>query len=206
MQRRRSAAAWSTGRRWATPSTRSAPAGPPTSTSCDDVDDDDDDGERASLSSPAPSSRTTFQLVRQSQNEDNSHTECWRQQLLKKLVLLQPFNGLFSTTTCISQYQKGKTSLDLNEARDDGGFVMQWHQLDHMQTICTLLQTDNHTNTSSYSIFTGQKFFLMLNQQCKMGVVIVVVLIVACRVTRPTMSKHCSLPYVPRTSTFLLFE
>jgi len=23
------------------------------------------------------------------------------------------------------------------------------HQLDHMQTICTLLQTDNHTNTSS---------------------------------------------------------
>jgi len=26
---------------------------------------------------------------------------------------------------------------------------MQWHQLDHMQTICTSLQTDNHTNTSS---------------------------------------------------------
>jgi len=26
------------------------------------------------------------------------------------------------------------------------GFEMQWHQLDHMQTICTLLQTDNHTN------------------------------------------------------------
>jgi len=26
---------------------------------------------------------------------------------------------------------------------------MQWHQLDHMHTICTLLQTDNHNNTSS---------------------------------------------------------
>jgi len=26
---------------------------------------------------------------------------------------------------------------------------MQWHQLDHMQTICTLLQTDNHINNSS---------------------------------------------------------
>jgi len=25
----------------------------------------------------------------------------------------------------------------------------QWHQLDHMQIICTLLQTDNHTSTSS---------------------------------------------------------
>ena len=25
---------------------------------------------------------------------------------------------------------------------------MQWRQLDHMQTICTSLHTDNHTNTS----------------------------------------------------------
>jgi len=25
----------------------------------------------------------------------------------------------------------------------------QWHQLDHVQIICTLLQTDNHTSTSS---------------------------------------------------------
>ena len=28
------------------------------------------------------------------------------------------FNGLFSRTTCVSWYQKGKTSLHLNEARD----------------------------------------------------------------------------------------
>jgi len=34
--------------------------------------------------------------------------------------LLQPFNGLFSRTTWVSRYQKGKTHLDLNEARDDG--------------------------------------------------------------------------------------
>ena len=46
-------------------------------------------------------------------------------------------------------YKKGETSLDLNDARDDGGFGWQWHQLDHMQTICTSLQTNNHTNTSS---------------------------------------------------------
>jgi len=25
----------------------------------------------------------------------------------------------------------------------------QWNQLDHMQIICTLLQTDNHASTSS---------------------------------------------------------
>jgi len=30
---------------------------------------------------------------------------------------------------------------------------MQWHQLDHMQTICTLLQTDNHINTSSLILY-----------------------------------------------------
>jgi len=30
------------------------------------------------------------------------------------------FNGLFSRTTWASRYQKGKTSLDLNEARGDG--------------------------------------------------------------------------------------
>jgi len=43
------------------------------------------------------------------------------------LLLLHPFNGLFSRTTWISWYQKGKTSLDLNEARDDGVLGWQWH-------------------------------------------------------------------------------
>jgi len=33
------------------------------------------------------------------------------------------------------------------------GFGMQWHKLDHIQTICTLLQTDNHTNTSSLNFY-----------------------------------------------------
>ena len=36
------------------------------------------------------------------------------------LLLLLPFNGLFSRTVCVSRYQKGKTGVDLNEARDDG--------------------------------------------------------------------------------------
>jgi len=55
-----------------------------------------------------------------------------------------PFNGLFFKTTWVSRYQKGKTSLDLNEARDDGVLGLQWHQ--YMQTICTSLQTDSHTS------------------------------------------------------------
>ena len=40
----------------------------------------------------------------------------WRQAGLP----LHPFNGLFSRITWVSRYQKGKTSLDLHEARDDG--------------------------------------------------------------------------------------
>jgi len=39
------------------------------------------------------------------------------------------------------------------KARDDRGFWMQWHQLDNMETICTSLQTDNHTNTSSLNFY-----------------------------------------------------
>ena len=35
----------------------------------------------------------------------------------------------------------------------------KWHQLDHMQIICTLLQTDNHAR-----FFTGWKPFLPTNQ------------------------------------------
>ena len=34
----------------------------------------------------------------------------------------------------VSRYQKGKTRLDLNTARDDGVVGWQWHQLDHMCT------------------------------------------------------------------------
>jgi len=30
---------------------------------------------------------------------------------------------------------------------------MQWHQLDCIQTVCTSLQTDNHTNTSSLNFY-----------------------------------------------------
>ena len=55
-----------------------------------------------------------------------------------------PFNGPFSGTTWVGQYQKGKTNLDFTEARDS---EWQWHQLGHMQ-VCTSLQTDNHASTS----------------------------------------------------------
>jgi len=30
-----------------------------------------------------------------------------------------------------------------------------WHQLDHKQIICTLLQTDNHSSTSSFNFLSA---------------------------------------------------
>jgi len=69
---------------------------------------------------------------------------------LSKANILRPLNGLFSRTTWLSRYPKGKGSLDLNEAKDDGvsrcGGI-SW-------TICkqsahpTSLQTDNQANIS----------------------------------------------------------
>ena len=78
-----------------------------------------------------------------------------------RLLLLQPFNGLFSRPTWVSRYQKGKTNLDFTGARDS---EWQWHQLGHMQ-VCALLQTDNHASTPPLSFFTGRMPFLPPNQQ-----------------------------------------
>ena len=57
--------------------------------------------------------------------------------------------ALFSGTTRVSRYQKGKTNLDFTEARDSEG---QWHQLGRMQ-VCTSLQTDNHARTPQLSFY-----------------------------------------------------
>jgi len=76
-----------------------------------------------------------------------------------------PFNGLFSKTTWVSQYQKGKTTLDLNETRDDGVLGWQWHQLEHKQSAPRSRQIT--TPTPHRSIFTGRMLFLTPSQQCQ---------------------------------------
>jgi len=50
-----------------------------------------------------------------------------------------PFNGPFSGTTQVSQYQKGKTNLDFTEARDS---EWQWHQLVHTHYATVQLAPD----------------------------------------------------------------
>jgi len=47
------------------------------------------------------------------------------------------------------RYQKGKTNLDFNEARDS---EWHWHQLGHMQ-VCTSLLTGNHASTPPLSFY-----------------------------------------------------
>ena len=51
--------------------------------------------------------------------------------------------ALFSGTTRVSRYQKGKTNLDFTEAKDS---EWQWHQLGHVQVYTSSLQTNNHTS------------------------------------------------------------
>jgi len=81
---------------------------------------------------------------------------------------LHPFKGFFSRTTWVKQYQKGNTSLDLNEAGDDGLLGcngVSW-------TICK--QSAPHcrqitTPAPHHSIFywpDAHPEFLMPNQQC----------------------------------------
>jgi len=41
----------------------------------------------------------------------------------------------------------------------------QWHQLDHMQIICTSFQTHYHASTSTLN--TDLMFLLVPNQQCQ---------------------------------------
>jgi len=60
----------------------------------------------------------------------------------------------------VSRYQKGKTNLDFNEARDS---EWQWHQLGHMQVV-TSLQTDSQASTH-HSVFNRPDALPAANQQ-----------------------------------------
>jgi len=79
---------------------------------------------------------------------------------------LHPFNTLYPRTTWVSQYEKGKTGLDLNEAR--GGGVLGCSGISW--TICK--QSAPHcrqitTPTPHHSIFTHWILFLTPSQQCQ---------------------------------------
>jgi len=72
----------------------------------------------------------------------------------------QRLTALFSRTTQVSGYQKGKTNLDFTEARDS---EWQWHQLG----ICKSAPRSRQITTPAthHSVFTGRMPFLPPNQQ-----------------------------------------
>ena len=79
---------------------------------------------------------------------------------------LHPFNGVFSRTTWVRRYQKGKTSLDLNEARDVGvwdGSGISWT----IRKKSAPRSRQITTPTPHQSVFTGRMLFLTPNQQCQ---------------------------------------
>jgi len=75
---------------------------------------------------------------------------------------------LFSRTTWVGRYQKGKTSLHLNEARDDGVLgcsrpSISWTILKQSAPRSRLITTP----TPHHAIFTGRMLFVTPNQQCE---------------------------------------
>jgi len=80
-----------------------------------------------------------------------------------QLLLLHRFNSLFSRTIWVSRNQKGKTSLDLNEARDGGVFGMAV-VLAGLYANNLHLTADRYPHqTPHHSIFTGWALFLTPN-------------------------------------------
>jgi len=73
------------------------------------------------------------------------------------ILLIHPFNGLFYRTTCINRYQKAKTSLDLNKARDDGVLRCTGCKRSTPRSRQITTPIPNH------SMLTGQMLFLTPN-------------------------------------------
>jgi len=82
------------------------------------------------------------------------------------LLLLIPFNGLISRKIWVSWYLKDKTSLDLNEARDDE--ILECSGISW--TICKQFAPRSRqitTTSPHHSIFTGQMHFPTSNHHCQ---------------------------------------
>jgi len=80
--------------------------------------------------------------------------------LFYSLLLLHPFNGLFSRTTCVSRHQKGKPFWILLEQEMMGWLVV--YRPDHMPIICTCLQLMNEMHVVHLITLSSQT-----NKRCK---------------------------------------
>ena len=71
--------------------------------------------------------------------------------------------SLFSGTAWVSRHKKGTPFWILLEQDMIGWW--QWRQLDHMQIICALLQTDNRTSTRRLSFYRPDALPVTLGAQ-----------------------------------------
>ena len=60
---------------------------------------------------------------------------------------------VYAGLTSVPNTNRLKRLMASFRGQPDGIWGWQWHQLDHMQTICTSLQRDNHTSTSSLNFY-----------------------------------------------------
>jgi len=58
--------------------------------------------------------------------------------------------AFFPRPTWVNRHKKGKPFWILMKQEMMG---WQWHQLDHIQIICSLFQTENHVNTSPLGFY-----------------------------------------------------
>ena len=127
----------------------------------------------ASTSNWIPPSPSTPQTSRHRLDRHADHSASLQQEQIireqmpfheTKLLLLHSSNGIFSMTTLVSRYQKGKTSLELNETRDDE--VLECSGISW--TICKQSAPWSRqitTSTCRHSIFTSRMPFPTPNQQ-----------------------------------------
>ena len=107
--------------------------------------------------------------VHNDDDDDDDNENAWQRGLLwphrmgpiNSYSTTHPFNGPFSSTTWVSWYQKDRTILNINGARDNGVAVASAGPYEnHLH-----FAPDNHTSTTPLNIFTRQMFFLLSNRQ-----------------------------------------
>jgi len=80
--------------------------------------------------------------------------------------ICRPYLRVVRISLMLEQYIPGTRKVNHSGFYwSHGVTVAEWHHQDHMQVICTSLETDNHANTSPLSSFIVRMPFLLPNQQ-----------------------------------------
>jgi len=103
-----------------------------------------------------------------------------------RLTTLHPFNGLFSRTTWVSWHQKGKTSLDLNDAREPLSVMVMFISVCMLSASVDYSQMTIHSASGLFSQFLALYKFVCAVCMCVFGV---------CACSNPTGWLWCACLY-----------